>query len=229
MSLRKANCSYHCGPSTEISAKYNDFCSKVSIVLLATILPDRHNVGFKTCGTSGGYWRIQRDRRVGHNGNLQVATSRDVCSACFGFLNKALLLTKNHFRTTPVHHIPNTFSHSATNATTISTNSISESVPVLETQEEETQKDIDLPSTLPESFICPINGTLMRNPVMCADGHSYEKRAIETWFQRSNKSPLTNIVISNVLIPNHTLRKSIEEFIEIHKKNSSDKSSEKTS
>lgn len=223
MTSRKPNCSYHFGPSTEISTKYNDFCSKVSNVLVATLLPDKHNVGFSTCGTSRGYWRIQRDRRVGHNGNLQVATSRDVCSACFGFLNKALLLTKNHFRRTPIHHIPNSFS-----ATTVSTNSISESGLVLETQKEEiesAEEEIDLPATLPESFICPINGTLMRNPVMCTDGHSYEKRAIETWFQRSNKSPLTNIVISNVLIPNHTLRKSIEEFIEIHKKSTSESTS----
>ncbi len=216
MTSRKPNCAYHCGNYAETNAKYNDFCAKVTNVLVlnnGTLLPDKHNVGFSTCGTSGGYWRIQRDRRVGHFGNLQVATSRNVCSACFGFLNKALLLTKNHFRT----------AHTFSTSDASSANLLSQ-----ETQETR-EEEIDLPATLPESFICPINGTLMRNPVMCTDGHSYEKCAIDEWFKRSNKSPLTNVPISTILIPNITLRKSIEEFIEIHKKSSRNESSETTS
>lgn len=222
MTSRKPNCVFHIGSSAEISAKYNHFCTKVTNILVlnnGTLLPDKHNVGFSTCGTSGGYWRIQRDRRVGHHGNLQVATSHNVCSACFGFVNKALLLTKNHFRTA------HTFGASAASAAN-SANLLSQ-----ETQEtQETQEEkIDLPNDLPESFICPINGTLMRNPVICTDGHSYEKSAIEEWFKRSNKSPLTNIIVSNVLIPNITLRKSIEEFIEIHKKSNRNESSETSS
>jgi hypothetical protein len=84
------------------------------------------------------------------------------------------------------------------------------------------------------SFYCPITNELMRDPVMCADGHSYERIAIEQWFARafltSNNrnnnggggsggpiiiaSPLTNEPpASTALTPNHALRASIEEFL----------------
>jgi len=45
------------------------------------------------------------------------------------------------------------------------------------------------------SFLCPIGCELMREPVMAADGHTYERVQIEEWIQRkgdSVKSPKTN-------------------------------------
>jgi len=45
--------------------------------------------------------------------------------------------------------------------------------------------------------------------------HSYERVAIEQWFQRRDTSPKTNEVLeSTALIPNHTLRGAIESFLE---------------
>jgi len=39
---------------------------------------------------------------------------------------------------------------------------------------------------------CPITGEIMVDPVLCADGHSYERFAIEEWFARGgNLSPIT--------------------------------------
>ncbi len=217
---RKPNCAYHVGLTAELNAKYNDFCTKVHNVLTLQpvgTLPDKHNVGFKTCGSSGGYWRIQRDRRVGPtHGKLQVATSRDVCSACFGFLNKARLLTINHIQYQPITLPP------IVNATTVPLPStlVEESTKSRE-EEEEIVENFTVP--VPDSFRCPINMTIMRNPVICADGHSYEKRAIQEWFRKSNKSPQTNLVLEHqILIPNHTLRKSIEEFIQYNTKTDSD-------
>ena len=35
----------------------------------------------------------------------------------------------------------------------------------------------------PDALTCPILGTLMSDPVIAADGHSYERRAIEEWFR----------------------------------------------
>lgn len=32
---------------------------------------------------------------------------------------------------------------------------------------------------------------LMRDPVVCADGHSYERSVIEAWLQKHDTSPLT--------------------------------------
>jgi hypothetical protein len=206
---RKPNCSYHTGSTTEINAKYSNFCSLVTTFLEThpvMSLPNKNNIGYKTCGSNGGYWRIQFDRRVGHTGQLQIAISNHTCSGCFGFLNKALLLTKNHILNPPTNVIPIPIVSTIVDS------------PSTSLEQEEIDLPEDLLENLPENFKCPINMTLMRNPVICIDGHSYERSAIEEWFQKSNKSPLTNLVLeSKILIPNHSLRKSIEEFIETHK------------
>ena len=61
------------------------------------------------------------------------------------------------------------------------------------------------------SFLCPIGRELMRDPVNCADGHSYERASIERWLATKGTSPRTGAQLPNkVLIPNHALRNSIE-------------------
>lgn len=59
---------------------------------------------------------------------------------------------------------------------------------------------------------------LMRDPVIVADGHTYERIQIEKWIRRESpgvKSPKTNEPLPNTtLLPNHTLKSSIEEAIE---------------
>ncbi len=35
------------------------------------------------------------------------------------------------------------------------------------------------------SFECPINYDLMHDPVLCADGHTYERASIEEWIAQS--------------------------------------------
>ncbi len=63
-----------------------------------------------------------------------------------------------------------------------------------------------------ESHICPITQEPMKHPVIASDGHSYEEYAIKQWFLTSNKSPLTGLTLNSTrLIPNHALRKIIEE------------------
>jgi hypothetical protein len=61
----------------------------------------------------------------------------------------------------------------------------------------------------PADYLCPITNELMEDPVVAADGHSYEREAIETWFRGHNTSPMTNQVIPLTLLPNVTLRKVI--------------------
>jgi len=111
---------------------------------------------------------------------------------------------------------------------------------------------IQQPEDMPEDFFCPITQEVFVDPVICGDGHSYErrlakispaslnssfrffflffnvlllssrlssncttfftKRAIEAWFKNHSTSPLTGVKLpSKMLIPNHTLRKAIEE------------------
>lgn len=65
---------------------------------------------------------------------------------------------------------------------------------------------------VPEDFYCPITTEVMDDPVFAADGYTYERSAIATWFQRSDSSPMTREVIPPTLIPNRSLRSRIAEL-----------------
>ncbi|XP_030614247.1 WD repeat, SAM and U-box domain-containing protein 1 isoform X1 [Archocentrus centrarchus] len=64
---------------------------------------------------------------------------------------------------------------------------------------------------IPDEFLCPITRELMREPVIAADGYSYEKEAIESWISTKNRSsPMTNLpLLTTLLTPNHTLKMAI--------------------
>mmetsp|Transcript_5088 Transcript_5088/g.11290 ORF Transcript_5088/g.11290 Transcript_5088/m.11290 type:complete len:1032 (-) Transcript_5088:502-3597(-) len=71
----------------------------------------------------------------------------------------------------------------------------------------------------PKSFICPISGQCMHDPVVLADGHTYERRHIERWLSQKKTSPMTGESLSqeteNLMFPNHALRNAIEEYFAI--------------
>lgn len=70
----------------------------------------------------------------------------------------------------------------------------------------------------PNAFTCPITQGLIRDAVVCADGHSYSETDIEMWLELNNTSPLTNLTLEDQrLIPNHALRKAIGEWQEWQK------------
>ena len=63
------------------------------------------------------------------------------------------------------------------------------------------------------SFRCPITQEVMQDPVICEDGHTYERAAIERWLTQSNRSPQTNLPLSSrKCIPNYALRSAIHEL-----------------
>jgi len=66
---------------------------------------------------------------------------------------------------------------------------------------------------VPEAFVCPIAHEQMVDPVVALDGHSYSRAAIEHWFRQGRQSsPLTNErLASDQLVPNHSLRKAMEQ------------------
>jgi hypothetical protein len=74
----------------------------------------------------------------------------------------------------------------------------------------------------PEEFICPLTLEIFEDPVCTVDGHSYERKQIEEWFNIKNQdtSPKTNAklekggVIDRSLTPNHALRQAIETWKE---------------
>lgn len=62
-----------------------------------------------------------------------------------------------------------------------------------------------------DSFLCPITREPMTDPVICCDGHTYERSAIEVWLRNNSRSPKTNQPLaSKELIPNHALRSAID-------------------
>lgn len=56
----------------------------------------------------------------------------------------------------------------------------------------------------------------MADPVVTADGHSFERDAISDWFERGHmKSPMTGAPLPNAeVVPNHALRNAISEHVE---------------
>jgi len=68
-----------------------------------------------------------------------------------------------------------------------------------------------LTSDLP-ACICPITQDVMEDPVVCADGHSYERAAITQWLLARDTSPCTNApLLHKNVVPNHALRNLIAE------------------
>ena len=64
-----------------------------------------------------------------------------------------------------------------------------------------------------DSFICPINQTLMEDPVITPYGTTYERSAILNWLQKNNTDPLTKKRLTkDMLITNYALRSAIQEY-----------------
>jgi hypothetical protein len=83
--------------------------------------------------------------------------------------------------------------------------------------EEDNEEDeyAELFSDAPSDMLCPITCAIMKEPVICSDGNTYERKAIETWLRTNNKSPSTNLPLANkVLIPNVFAKKVIDAYKE---------------
>ena len=59
---------------------------------------------------------------------------------------------------------------------------------------------------VPEQYVCRISNEVMRDPVVLADGYSYERRAAEAWLAARDTSPATNRPLDHKLsCPNRDL------------------------
>ncbi|WVZ63210.1 hypothetical protein U9M48_012859 [Paspalum notatum var. saurae] len=69
---------------------------------------------------------------------------------------------------------------------------------------------------VPSYFICPILQDVMRDPLIAADGFTYEAEAIREWLDSSHRtSPMTNLELPHRdLLPNHALRSAIQEWLQ---------------
>eukprot|EP00957_Ditylum_brightwellii_P048208 3658607-Ditylum_brightwellii.AAC.1 len=69
------------------------------------------------------------------------------------------------------------------------------------------------PDYIPDEFECSMTLEIMKDPVIAADGHSYERKSIEAWLDQNNTSPKTNQGLSHkMLTPNHALRSMIKDY-----------------
>ena len=75
-------------------------------------------------------------------------------------------------------------------------------------------------NSIPKTFYGPISHQVMTDPVICPDGHSYEREYIEQWITQNNGnfvSPMTGarmLLTVEQLIPNIVLRQTIQEFLQ---------------
>ena len=58
---------------------------------------------------------------------------------------------------------------------------------------------------------------MMNDPVIAADGHTYERVAIEQWLETNDNSPMTNSPLNNKdLVPNHAVKAMIMDYKKRH-------------
>jgi ankyrin repeat protein len=70
-----------------------------------------------------------------------------------------------------------------------------------------------MPCVEPEELYCPITSELFQDPVVTADGHTYEREAIAKWLASHDTSPLTGKRLSSKqLIPNLRVKSMVLEF-----------------
>jgi len=73
---------------------------------------------------------------------------------------------------------------------------------------------------LAEECICPISHALMVDPVVAADGHTYDRAQIESWLHRADHSgqptsPQTREPLADTrLLPNLALRRTIQRLVD---------------
>ena len=74
---------------------------------------------------------------------------------------------------------------------------------------------------------CPITHEPMHDPVVAADGHTYERHAITRWLESSHKSPKNGAIMdSKTLVPNHAMKSMIQEAVEAFRKTEKEREAE---
>lgn len=73
--------------------------------------------------------------------------------------------------------------------------------------EEAEEEKMDRMQDVEKSFICPLSEEIMQDPVVAADGFTYERKCIELWLSINDISPSTGELLPHKsLTPNHVLQ-----------------------
>ncbi|XP_069690703.1 WD repeat, SAM and U-box domain-containing protein 1-like [Periplaneta americana] len=69
--------------------------------------------------------------------------------------------------------------------------------------------EIPLDMEIPHEFLCPITHEIMHDPVICSDGFTYERAAINEWFLSGKfTSPMTNAQLTDTKLSSNTSLKT---------------------
>jgi len=93
------------------------------------------------------------------------------------------------------------------------------SITAQQSRNQKTKENKTITLTIPNVFFCPISMSLLKDPVICCDGFTYERFEIKKWFLESECislmpiSPMTGLQLpSKNLISNIALRTLIHDF-----------------
>lgn len=65
-------------------------------------------------------------------------------------------------------------------------------------------------------FLCPITHDVLKDPVVAADGYTYERTAITRWFKTSRKSPITGQIMPHTTVfPNQSVRTLLKSLMDM--------------
>ncbi len=221
--------------------RFDTFVRRCEQEISRGILPSDFLTGFYTCGRNNlGRWAIQFDRRPHKWGDVQLWLPNPCCSNCYGLLNKAGKMVIAAVRDGRIRRPPNPAHLMAADRSVatpvqapivapapvpapapvhVHADAAAAAAPVHQEPPRE-RRDLEGINVdgFPIDFCCPITRDPMEDPVICTDGYSYERSAIEEWFGKSRgvfKSPMTGSPLpSSALLPNITLRGAINEHIE---------------
>lgn len=71
----------------------------------------------------------------------------------------------------------------------------------------------------PEEICCPISFEIYKDPVRATDGHTYERKCIETWFRLHDTSPWTGLKLSDKsLTKDVRMRRRVDTFHKLRSK-----------
>ena len=71
-----------------------------------------------------------------------------------------------------------------------------------------------------ESMICPINQTIMNDPVVTPYGITYERSAIEDWLKKNDTDPIAKKHLTkDMLVTNYALKSVIKDYMKQESKN----------
>jgi hypothetical protein len=66
---------------------------------------------------------------------------------------------------------------------------------------------------IPADLLCPLSRRVLVDPVVAADGYTYERKDAEAWLRTSQLSPVTKLPLSDTnLIPNRLLKQLLAKY-----------------